>query len=208
MDLMKPILLLGGGGHCRSCIDVIESDGRFPIKGVVTAVGGSRHDLYGYPTVGDDEDVPGLIAAGLCALVTVGQVKSPQARIRLFNLVKDCGGDLPTVVSASAFVSPRSVVREGSIIMHQACVNASAVVGKNCIVNSQALLEHDVVIGDHCHVSTGSRVNGGVFIGAGSFIGSGAVLRENVTIGAGAVIGAGQVILKDVAPGAVIKEVK
>ena len=33
---MKPeIILLGGGGHCRSCIDVIEQAGDFNIAGIV-----------------------------------------------------------------------------------------------------------------------------------------------------------------------------
>ena len=33
------LLLIGAGGHCRSCIDVIEQEGRFRIAGVVDKVG-------------------------------------------------------------------------------------------------------------------------------------------------------------------------
>ena len=29
------ILLIGAGGHCRACIDVIRAEGRFAIAGVV-----------------------------------------------------------------------------------------------------------------------------------------------------------------------------
>ena len=29
------IILIGGGGHCKSCIDVIEQEGRFTIAGIV-----------------------------------------------------------------------------------------------------------------------------------------------------------------------------
>ncbi len=29
------IILIGGGGHCKSCIDVIEQEGRFQITGIV-----------------------------------------------------------------------------------------------------------------------------------------------------------------------------
>ncbi len=33
---MKPkILLIGGGGHCKSVIDVIEKEGRFEIAGII-----------------------------------------------------------------------------------------------------------------------------------------------------------------------------
>ena len=32
---MKDIVLIGGGGHCKSVIDVIEQEGRFKIIGIV-----------------------------------------------------------------------------------------------------------------------------------------------------------------------------
>ena len=31
----KPIILIGGGGHCKSMIEVIESAGKFQIIGIV-----------------------------------------------------------------------------------------------------------------------------------------------------------------------------
>ena len=30
-----PILLVGAGGHARACLDVIEQEGRFVVKGLV-----------------------------------------------------------------------------------------------------------------------------------------------------------------------------
>ena len=35
---MKSLLLIGGGGHCHSCIDVIEASGIYKIKGLVQRV--------------------------------------------------------------------------------------------------------------------------------------------------------------------------
>ena len=32
---MKEIILIGGGGHCKSVIDVIEQEGQFKIVGIV-----------------------------------------------------------------------------------------------------------------------------------------------------------------------------
>ena len=32
---MKEIILIGGGGHCKSVIDVIECDGSFKIAGIL-----------------------------------------------------------------------------------------------------------------------------------------------------------------------------
>ena len=35
---MKKIILIGGGGHCRSCIDVIESTKMFKIIGIINSL--------------------------------------------------------------------------------------------------------------------------------------------------------------------------
>ena len=32
---MKKIILVGGGGHCKSVIDVIEQENKFKISGIV-----------------------------------------------------------------------------------------------------------------------------------------------------------------------------
>jgi sugar O-acyltransferase (sialic acid O-acetyltransferase NeuD family) len=203
---MNPLLLVGGGGHCRSCVDVIESEQRFRIAGIVDAITGSP-ELFGYPLLGGDADLGRLLAEFPDALVTVGQIKSPGTRRRLFAMLKDLGARLPIVVSPRAQVSRHARIGEGTIIMHGAVVNAAAAIGANCIVNSMALVEHDATIGEHCHVATGALVNGGVVIGAGTFVGSGAVIREGASIGAGVIIGAGSVVLSDLADGATVRGV-
>ena len=161
--------------------------------------------ILGYPVVGSDEDLSSLLRQTPQALVTVGQIRSPEIRIRLFELLKQSGGKLPSIVSPSAYCSKYAEVDEGTIVMHGAIVNAGASIGANCIINSQTLIEHDVFVADHCHVSTGARLNGGVTIGEGSFVGSGAILKEGIVIGENVIIGAGQVILRDVPIGAVVK---
>lgn len=194
---MKPLLLIGGGGHCRSCIDVIEATGEYVIAGVIDPADDGTLDTLGYPRLGSDTDIPRLLALYPAVLVTVGQVKSPESRIRLFDAARSLGADIATIVSPRAHVSHHAKLGSGTIIMHGALVNACAVVGDNCIVNSHALIEHDAIVESHSHVSTGARVNGGVYIERGSFIGSGAVLREGVRIGARCIVAAGAVVRRD-----------
>lgn len=201
---MKTLLLFGGGGHCRACIDVIEAQAVYKISGIVTPSGDSaEQDVFGYPIVGCDDDIPALMAKHSRAFIAVGQIRSPEVRIRLFDMVKSSGAELPIVQSPWAYCSRRAVVGEGSILMHKCVVNANARIGANCIINSHALVEHDVEIADNCHIATGARVNGDVRISKDCFVGSGAILREGINIGSGALIGAGQVVLHDVPPGAV-----
>jgi sugar O-acyltransferase (sialic acid O-acetyltransferase NeuD family) len=201
---MRSLLLIGGGGHCHSCIDVIEAAGNYQIVGLVQPRGVSQLVL-GYSVIGSDEDLPQLLKGTKLALITVGQIKTPETRIRLFDLLKQLEAELPIVISPKSYCSKYSVMGEGSIIMHGAIINAGARIGKNCIVNSQALVEHDAVINDHCHISTGARVNGNVTIGRGSFVGSGAVIKEGVRVGENVIIGAGQVVLQHVPNNTAVK---
>lgn len=179
---MKPkIILVGGGGHCTSCIDVIEQENKFQIAGVVDTQKYGEH-LLGYPVLGDDKDLAGLRKSYEYALVTVGQIQTSAIRIKLYQQLSLLGFSLPTIISPRAYVSKHAVILDGSIIMHDALINAHASVGSNCIINTKALIEHDSKIGSHCHISTGAIVNGGVVVGNGVFIGSNAVVKHSVQI--------------------------
>lgn len=202
---MKSLLLIGGGGHCRSCIDVVEAAGNYRILGLVERVGGPPDSVLGYPVLGGDADLQGLLDRCPRALITVGQIKSPATRIRLYEMVQEMGGESPTIVSPRAYVSLHTNIAAGSIVMHGAVVNVGATIDVNCIVNSQALVEHDVLVGAHSHISTGARVNGGVTVGPESFVGSGAVIHEGVTIGARCTIAAGSIVRRDVPPDTTIR---
>jgi len=192
-----PILLAGAGGHARACIDVIELEGRFEVAGLLglAAEVGSR--VLGYPVVGTDADAPALSKRHANALVTIGQIKTPDLRMGLFDILEKAGYVFPVIVSPRAHVSRHARLGAGTIVLHGAVVNAGAVVGRNCIVNSQALVEHDAVVGDHCHVSTNAALNSGVRVGAGTFIGSTASVRQGTVIGERCLIGMGQRVLKD-----------
>jgi sugar O-acyltransferase (sialic acid O-acetyltransferase NeuD family) len=184
---------------------VIEAGSDFKIAGIVQPRVGGQNKVLGYPVLGADDDLAALLERIPNALITVGQIKSPDTRIRLFELLKTYGARLPIIRSPTAYCSRHAALGEGSILMHASVVNAGARIGANCILNSQALVEHDAVISDHCHIATGAIVNGGVRIGPGCFIGSGAVLKQGLAIGAGAVIGAGQFVRNDVPAGKIVR---
>ncbi|MCK5437701.1 MAG: acetyltransferase [Desulfobulbaceae bacterium] len=194
---MKPdIILIGGGGHCKSCIDVIEQENKYAIAGIVDKPEKKGHKVLGCPISACDEDLPDL-ARQFQFLITLGQIQSAEKRTRLYRELKEYGATLPTIISPRAYVSPHAEIGQGTIVMHGATVNAGARVGVNCIINSHALIEHDAIIHDHCHISTGAIINGGVEIGEQTFIGSRTMTREYITIGAGSFIAGGMSIYQD-----------
>lgn len=205
MNLKEDLILIGGGGHCRSCIDVIEMEGRFSIRGIVDEKEALDPTLTDYPLLGREEDLFDLAKSCRNFLITIGQIKSPEPRIRLFEYLKQLGMTLPIVVSPLAHVSRQASLGEGTIVMHHALVNAGAFVGHNCIINTKALIEHDVVIEDHCHISTAAVVNGGAKVQCCSFIGSNAIVREHIVVGEKSIVGAGVTVLHRVDPRSVMR---
>ena len=195
---MSPLILMGGGGHCRSAIDVIETAGGHRIIGVLEQPSFVFSEVLGYPVLGTDDDLSRFVVDGAAVMVTVGQIKTAEIRARAFIAAKTAGAQQPAIVSPRAYVSRHARVGAGTIVMHGAVVNAGCEIGENCIVNSMALVEHDAVVGDHTHIATGARVNGGVKVGPRCFIGSGAVLHNDIEIGEGVIIPAGAVVRSSV----------
>jgi sugar O-acyltransferase (sialic acid O-acetyltransferase NeuD family) len=192
---MNDIVLIGGGGHCKSIIDVIEQGGVFNIVGIVDKSQPLNTSVLGYSVIGNDSDLIDLAKKYHYALVTVGQIKSPLTRIKLFNLARESGFKLPSIVSSRAYVSKNAVLGSGTVVMHDALVNVNVVIGDNCIINSKALIEHDSIIESNCHISTNATINGNVIVGEGSFIGSGATTKESIVIAKNSLINANSFVI-------------
>ena len=196
--MKEEIILVGGGGHCKSAIDVIETHGGYDIVGIIDVKEKIGQKVLDYEIKWSDDEIPSLAEKGKNFLITVGQVENPNARIQLFDKVKNAGGILPAIKSPTAHVSRHAQLGEGTIVMHHTVVNADARVGSDCILNTGCLLEHDVMVGDHCHISTHAAVNGTVRIGKGVFAGSKTVLSQSIEVGDGSVISSGSVVRKSI----------
>jgi sugar O-acyltransferase (sialic acid O-acetyltransferase NeuD family) len=191
---MNSIILIGGGGHCKSVIDVIEQENRFEIAGIVDRPELLGSDVDGYSVIGNDSDLADLAKRYQYALITIGQVESALLRIKLFDLAIKAGFILPIIISPRAYVSKHSTVGKGSIVMHDALINTSTIVGENCIINSKALIEHNCKISSHCHISTQATINGNVSIGECSFVGSSSTTKQGIFIKQYSFIKAGSVV--------------
>lgn len=188
---MRNLFLIGGGGHCRSCIDVIEQESKYSIKGIFDVKDNIGKKILGYEILGTDADIVNYIKDDSFFLITVGQIKSADLRIKLFEKLISLKANLATIISPRAYVSSHAKINDGTIVLHDVLVNANAEVGVNCILNNKSLIEHDSIIGNHCHVSTGAIVNGGCQIENECFIGSNSVLKEAIVVKARTIVPAG-----------------
>lgn len=195
--MKHPLILIGGGGHCKSVIEVAESAG-YEIKGILDMPDEVGKDvLPGHKVIGTDDEIPQYVEE--CDfIITVGFIKNPALRIKLYNKVKAAGGRLATIIASTAHVSKYAELGEGTVIMHHAFVNAGAKIGDNCIINTFVNIEHDAEVGNQCHISTGTMVNGECKIGESCFIGSQSVCANCIEIASDIIVGAGSVVRKSI----------
>ncbi|MGM0609433.1 MAG: acetyltransferase, partial [Candidatus Muiribacteriota bacterium] len=187
-----------GGGHCKSCIDVVESTKKYDIVGVLDKKENVGKEILGYKIIGTDEMISELAQKDFSFLITLGQIKNVNVRKNIYKEAKKYNCELPVIIASTAYVSKYSEIDEGTIVMHNAFVNANTKIGKNCIINTKAIIEHDAEIGDFCHISTGVIVNGDVKIGNENFIGSNSAINQSVKIGNNNIIGASSLFNKDI----------
>ena len=193
VKLKKNIILVGGGGHCISVIDIIENGNDFNILGILDS-NVEKNNILGYKILGGDNLISDLVNENTYFLITVGQIKSYSVRKNIAKTLKKNNAKLATVISPLAYVSKHAYVEEGTVIMNHAIVNAKAKIGKNCIINTKSNIEHGVSIEDFCHISTCAVVNGDCVVEKGSFIGSNATISNNITIKKNSIISAGNFI--------------
>lgn len=195
----KPqIILIGGGGHCKAVIDVIEAENKYRIAGIIDMPEKLGQKILNYKVIGNDNDIVKFAQQYELFFITIGHIKTPELRIKLFEKVKKAGGKFPVIISPNAYVSKHTKIDEGTIIMHNVVINADTTVGKNCIINNKALIEHDCKIGNHCHISTNAVINGTCEIKNRCFLGSSTVLYNNISVISNTIIGAGATVTKNI----------
>lgn len=195
----KKILLVGGGGHCRSVLDTLLTLNIYDQIGIIERNASDGCGLLGIPVVGTDADLPRLFNSGWTdAVVALGSIGTPVRRRELFRSLKSLGFALPIITDLSAVIGHEVTLGEGTFIGKRAVINSGTQVGICSIVNTGAILEHDCRTGSFTHIGPGSVLCGNVTLENGVHIGANAVVRQGIRIESGSLIGAGSVIIRNV----------
>ena len=194
--MKKKIIVIGSGGHAKSCIDIIEQQKNFEIFALVDIKKNLGKKVCGYKIKYEDDDLKYLRKKCNYAAIVIGQIRDINPRFKLFSKLKKLKFRLPVFKSKNSYISNRAKIGEGTFVLNGVVINSEAVIGKNCIINSRSLVEHDTNIGDNCHISTGVILNGSVRVGKNTFIGSGSIIKNNIQIKKDSFIPMGSKIIK------------
>lgn len=197
--MSKKLLLIGGGGHCRSVLSSVLALNKYEAIGIVDYTDTS---VLGVSVVGQDKDLPDLKNAGWTdAFITVGSIGYTSLRRRLYQMVVDNGFYIPAIIDATAIVAQDAIVEEGCYVGKGAILNTGSRIGRCAIINTGAIIEHDCLVSEFAHISPGTVLCGQVTVGNNSHIGAGSVVRQQIQIGNNVLVGAGSVVVNDIPSG-------
>lgn len=203
------IVLLGGGGHAKVLIDLINTSGQFEISGILDTQLEIGTKVLNVPVLGDDDLLPGLYSKGIKNVcIAIGSVKDTTGRRILFEKVKKIGFLVPYLLHPQAIIVSKNVhFSEGVQIMAGVAIQTDSLFKENTIINTGAIIEHNCSIGSHVHICPGAIISGGCTVGDGTFIGAGATIIHEIDIGRCVTVAAGAVVVKDVPDRSMVKGV-
>ena len=199
------ILVYGGSGHGKACIDLLRSLGSYEIRGLIDDGMAKGEEVMGIPVMGGADALPELHAAQIRQAVNaVGGVGDIGSRVGVFNKLAQAGFFCPTLVHPTAFVEKSAQLSPGVQVFPQAYVGSEARLGFGVIVNTSAVVSHDCVLEDYVNISPGALLAGGVTVGEKSLIGMGVTINLGVKVSANARIGNSSTVKSDVPPGGIV----
>jgi acetyltransferase EpsM len=192
---MKPLVVIGAGGHSKVVIDIINVCGEYEIIAIL------------------DDRYSELITEGSTIFAPISYSRqiilerNPYFIIAIGNnIVRQkmteellrVSAKFVTLIHPSAVISPSASLGEGTVVLPNAVVNSDAVIGRHVIINTSSVIEHDNIIEDYVHISPGTILTGNVQVGNGTHIGAGSTIIPGKKLGNWSIIGAGSTIITDI----------
>jgi sugar O-acyltransferase (sialic acid O-acetyltransferase NeuD family) len=192
------VAVIGGGGHGRVIIDMIEKAGELNLVGILDANISPGEEVLGYRVLGPDSDIASLVEShGIEAVVVA--IGDNWVRSNVVAAVADQVPQMnfPTVIHPSAQIARGVQIGRGSVVMAGVVVNTDSQIGEFCILNTNCSVDHDGVLGEFSSFGPNSCGGGTVRVGEFSAISLGANVIHNVKVGSHTVVGAGATVVSD-----------
>lgn len=186
--------LIGGNGHCKVIIDIIQKSNLEIIEAIFDD-NPQTEQIFNIPVIKTPK--PNFFLSKFL-IISIGNNK---IRKKIANHITS---NYLTAIHPSSVIGTNVIIADGTVIMANAVLNPNVKVGKHCIINSGSIIEHDCILENFVHISPNAALAGNVYIGEGTHIGIGAAIIQGVRIGKWVTIGAGAVIINDVPDYAII----
>lgn len=198
---LKPIIVIGGGGHASVLVDILLSQEREVLAVVSPESINERGVFIGIPHLTSDEDVLRYSPRDVLLVNGIGMMPNSLLKQKVNNYFLSQGYEFETVIADSAQISPYAQIVSGAQILSGVIVQTGAVIGAHSIINSNAVIEHDCEIGTYNHIAPGVTLCGQVVTGSNVYIGAAATVIQNISLEQSVVVGAGATVTKNLLSG-------
>lgn len=203
---MKPVLVIGAGGHANVVADALLASGRQILGFIVgtSAEDARRGSSLSLDILGDDGYLNKFSPKETDLVNGIGGVDCRGLRRRVQERLESEGWHFCSVRHPAALVSRFAELSSGVQLLAGSVVQAGVKVGAGSIVNTAAVLEHDSVLGKFVHIAPRALLCGNTIVGCNSHVGAGAVVIQGVSLGAQTLVGAGAVVVDSFPGGATL----
>ena len=141
------LIILGAGGYGQTVADVAEQSGEYEEihflddNSIADNIIGKcvdfvkYKDCFIYPAFGNNK-----------------------MRLEWIERLLNENYRVPTIIHPTAYISPKSKIEEGCVILPHAVINTNCVIDSGCIINCGAIIDHGCVIEQGCHICLGAIV--------------------------------------------------
>lgn len=196
--MTTPLIIIGGGGHGRELLDVVEAMNK--IAETFEFVGFAADKYY------DEAEVEargarylGGVEAALRSVdaeYVVG-IGSGQARKEIDEIATSCGRSAAVLVHPQSSTGSDVILGPGTVITAGARLTTHIRTGRHVHINVNSTVSHDVRLGDYSTLSPGVAVSGRATIGDLVTLGAGSCVIDRISIGARTTVGAGATVVSD-----------
>jgi sugar O-acyltransferase (sialic acid O-acetyltransferase NeuD family) len=200
---VTPLIVIGGGGHARELIDVVEAMNR--VGPTFELIGFAADEYYnetemsarGTRYLGGVE--PTLRSVDAEYVIGIG---SGEARHEIDRLASSIGRSPAILVHPQSSMGFGVELGPGAVITAGARLTTEVKLGRHVHVNVNCTVSHDVKLDDYVTLSPGVNVSGWAHLSELVTMGTGSSAIDRVSIGAGTTVGAGATVINDL-PGGV-----
>lgn len=201
--MVKPIIVVGAGGHCRVVLSILAYYKEFRVVGIADR----NLDYKGEKICGSIiqyswHDFIKLYQRNIRhAVIAVGNNKE---RKDLYSRLKKIGFKIPSIVHPTALIEKNATLKDGNIVCMGAKIGSMVSIGSNCIVYTGSILDHESIIQNNVFIAPACAIAGRVKVKKNAYVGIGTTIKEKIIIGSNAIIGAGSVVIRDVSDNTVV----
>ena len=196
-NAMKPVLIIGGGGHAKVLIESLRKSNS-KIIGLTDTAMAVGSFCCNVTVLGDDNLIYKYKPADIDLVNGLGSIPGEDNRWELERKFRNQDYSFASIIHPSAVLASDFQIKSGVQIMAGVIIQPNVIIGKSCIINTGVKVDHDCVIEEHCHLAPGVTLSGNVTIGKRTHIGTGTSVIQGVNVGQNCIIAAGSVIYKDV----------